>query len=269
MDVTKHIDSLTEQIKDYVHGAGKKGVVIGLSGGVDSAVSFELAIRALGKENVIAVSIPILANTDEEFGSSSEMWSYAFEKRGVRHITVQGTIPALSIFDATTSALNQIGIINASSKPSLTYPNVQARTRMAILYDVAGELDYLVIGTGNKSEHKIGYFTKWGDGAVDFEPLGAYYKDEVYELAHELGVPKSIIDRPPSAGLWKGQTDEDELGVTYAVLDSYLRWAELSDNWKEQIACPIGGEKRNRIESLMKASGHKNKLPPVFRRIDD
>jgi len=264
MDVQKEIKGLTEWIKDYVDGAGKSGVVIGLSGGVDSAVSFELAIRALGKENVLAVSIPILANTDEEYGNSNDMWKYAYEGRGVRHITSHGSSPAIAIQDSVQYALRR-GRIEPRKSP-LTYANIQARARMAILYAIAGEVDYLVIGTGNKSEHKIGYFTKWGDGAVDFEPLMDYYKDEVYELARELGVPKAIIKAKPSAGLWEGQTDEDELGLTYNALDSYLRWDELSDYHKRINACPLGGEKLERVKGLMSAARHKAHMPQGYIR---
>ncbi len=254
MDAKREVENLTEWIKDYVDGAGKKGVVIGLSGGVDSAVSFELAIRALGKENVLTVSLPILANTDEEYGNQTDMWKYAYEGRGVEHKTIQCTGIAMDF----QHALHSVG--------KMTYANIQARIRMTMLYALAQERDYLVIGTGNKSEHKIGYFTKWGDGAVDFEPIGDYYKDEVYELARELNVPKSIIDAKPSAGLWEGQTDEEELGVTYKALDSYLRWNELSEYYHRLGACPLGGEQRTRIEKLMESARHKNHLPPIYMR---
>jgi len=269
MDVTKEIIGLTEWIKDYVDGAGKKGVVIGLSGGVDSAVSFELAIRALGKENVLAVSLPILANTDEEYGTQTDMWKYAFESRGVEHQTIQCSGVAMDFLSALKKPNYEI-FSDESNTPSsvsrLTYANIQARIRMTMLYAMASERDYLVIGTGNKSEHAIGYFTKWGDGAVDFEPLGDYYKDEVYELARELNVPKSIINVAPSAGLWEGQTDEGELGVTYKALDAFLRWDEQSDYWKHENVCPLGGEKLERVKGLMSAARHKNHLPQIYLR---
>ena len=265
MDVQKQIDGLTKQIKDYVHGAGKKGVVIGMSGGIDSAVSFELAIKALGADNVFAVSIPILANTGEEFSSASDMWGYVWEKCGVRHVTAHASSPVI----ATTSAVEKA--LGHKLKNNLTYANIQARERMNVLYAFASELDYLVIGTGNKSEHKIGYFTKWGDGGVDFEPLGAYYKDEVYELGRALYVPGWILNAAPSAGLWEGQTDENEIGMSYDELDSYLRWDEFQNSlfeFDEENGknCPLSPEKQKIVVKLMGAANHKNKMPPTFER---
>lgn len=262
MDTKREITRLTEWIAQYVKDAGKDGVVIGLSGGVDSAVSFELAIKALGKENVLGVSLPILTNTDEQFTDTSDVWSYCYEKRGVEHQTIQMSSVALDFMSKTSKAQDKWGEGNSVSQ--LTYANIQARSRMTMLYALAQERNYLVIGTGNKSEHKIGYFTKWGDGAVDFEPLGDYYKHEVYELAKALYVPKFILNAAPSAGLWEGQTDEDELGVTYEQLDSFLQWHERPVAVGE---CPIDDPKIvKRIYQLMNAAKHKNILPPIYRR---
>ena len=122
---------------------------------------------------------------------------------------------------------------------------------MLTLYYIANQLSYMVAGAGNRSELSVGYFTKYGDGGVDILPLGNLVKEEVRELAGFLGVPQPIIDKPPSAGLWEGQTDEEELGLSYEELDRYLLTGEVS------------GEVKERIESMITASAHKRLLPPV------
>jgi len=133
----------------------------------------------------------------------------------------------------------------------LAEANLKPRLRMAILYYYANRLRYLVVGTGNRSEIAVGYSTKYGDGGVDILPLGNLLKREVRDLACYLGIPPAIIDKPPSAGLWEGQTDESEMGITYEELDSYLSGG------------PASPEVRDRVEALHRASAHKRALPPV------
>lgn len=261
MNTDKVISEITSWISDYVKEAGASKIVIGLSGGIDSAVSFELAIRAIGKENVIAVTIPMLIDMGEPLVDTSKLWSYAFEKRGVTFHTVHASRHAFEVTEliAKTTDKNKI-------KPThyLTYPNTQARIRMAILYGIATENDALVIGTGNRSEHLIGYFTKWGDGSVDFEPLGGLYKSEVYELGRALNVPKFILDAEPSAGLWEGQTDEGELGFTYDQLECVCKTLydgvvdlECLNEIPEDIIETIKNRYKNNI--------HKSNTPPIFK----
>jgi len=129
---------------------------------------------------------------------------------------------------------------------------------MITLYYFANNLNYLVIGTGNKSELSVGYFTKHGDGGVDILPLGDVLKTEVVELAKYLGVPKAIIDRPPSADLWPGQTDEEEMGITYQDLDQTIRFIE------GKVKAKVSGEKLTKIKNLIQNSQHKRKSPPIF-----
>jgi NAD+ synthase len=135
--------------------------------------------------------------------------------------------------------------------------NIKPRLRMATLYALAQTHGYLVAGTGNKSELLVGYFTKYGDGGIDVEPLGDLYKGQVYELARELGVPQPILERPPSAGLWLGQTDEEELGITYDDLDTILRAIEVG---RTDGMDPVLLE---RVQHMMAASAHKRMMPPI------
>jgi len=137
----------------------------------------------------------------------------------------------------------------------LALANVKPRLRMATLYFVANRLNYIVAGTGNRSEIAIGYYTKYGDGGVDVLPLGSFVKSEVRALARDLGVPAPVIDKAPSAGLWLGQTDEGEMGFTYAELEDYLHKGPAS------VAPAVA----MKIERLTRVSEHKRHLPPTFQ----
>ena len=133
----------------------------------------------------------------------------------------------------------------------LAQSNLKARLRMVTLYYHANRIKYMVVGSGNRSELSIGYFTKWGDGGVDIMPIGNLVKKQVVELAQHLGIPKEIIDKPPSAGLWQGQTDEGEMGLTYQDLDSYLTTGRADAKVK------------SKIEAIIAINRHKRTLPPV------
>ena len=138
-------------------------------------------------------------------------------------------------------------------KQQLPEANVKPRLRMASLYFIANSLNYLVAGTGNRSEITLGYYTKYGDGGVDVLPIGALLKSEVRALARELGVPAPIIEKPPTAGLWVGQTDEAEMGFSYDTLEQYLA----------EGASAVGAAAAQRIEQLRAASDHKRQMPPI------
>jgi NAD+ synthase len=153
------------------------------------------------------------------------------------------------IFDALKKALPSEGF--AAETQKLAEANLKPRLRMLTLYYFANRLGYLVVGTGNRSELAVGYFTKYGDGGVDILPLGGLFKSQVRELATYLGIPEEIIRKAPSAGLWAGQTDEEELGITYEQLDHYLASGEASE------------EVRQRLEVLAQDSAHKRRPPPI------
>jgi len=201
-------EELAKWIRKQVQTANKKGVVLGLSGGIDSSCVAVLSKKALGS-NVLGLILPCNSNPMDE-----ELALKVARKFGIetKKICLSNILNGL-----VSMCLESNDIAKANLKP---------RLRMAVLYYFANTLDYLVVGTGNKSELCVGYFTKYGDGGVDILPLGGLLKTEVRKLAKELRIPKQIIDTPPSAGLWHGQTDEDELGITYNELDRIINAIE-------------------------------------------
>jgi NAD+ synthase len=227
-----------------------------LSGGVDSAVVARLSQMATpGK--VVGVIMPCHSDPRDE--QDAELLVHRFSLPAVR-------IDLAPAYDRLAADLERLFLQlpkDQAPEAGTPYPpgfdarmplaNVKPRLRMATLYFVANSLNYLVAGTGNRSELTIGYFTKHGDGGVDMLPLGQLTKNEVLAMARELEVPESIIDKPPSAGLWAGQTDEDEMGFSYADLERYL--ARGPDGVAPALAM--------RIERLVRASEHKRSVPPM------
>jgi NAD+ synthase len=240
-------------IRQRVNAAGARGLVVGLSGGVDSAVAIRLCQMAM-PGHVIGVTMPCQSDPRDE--SDAQLIADHFSLPTLR-IDLEPAYTQLT--GDLASALRQVSSEQAASGPSpdlkarVPLANVKPRMRMATLYFVANSLNYLVAGTGNRSELTIGYFTKYGDGGVDLLPLGALLKSEVRELARELEVPESVIEKSPSAGLWIGQTDEDEMGFTYEDLERYL------SKGAEAVAPALA----MRIERLMRSSEHKRSLAPT------
>jgi len=237
---------LVEQVCDWfrraVHQANAKGVVVGLSGGIDSSVVACLAKKALG-EKVLGVIMPCYSSAIDE--------DYARLIAKKLKIKIE-CVSLNSIYD------NILGVLPGGKKMALA--NLKPRLRMLILYYFANNLNYLVVGTGNKSEFLIGYFTKHGDGGCDILPLGDLLKTEVRKLAKELKIPNEIIERTPSAGLWENQTDEGEIGITYEELDGAITAIEL--NRKSSVPPGILA----RVEELIRASAHKRSPSLVFRK---
>lgn len=224
-------------IKDLVHGAGMKGVVIGLSGGIDSGVTAALCASALGSENVLGLVMPCHSiESDTTDGH-----------RTAEHLG----IPVKEIDLAPVlEAFAEVGTLDSDNR--LVLANVKARLRMTMEY--AYSAGRLVAGTGNLSETVTGYWTKWGDGAADFLPLAQLWKDEVRNLAGCIGLPQWILSRVPSAGLWEGQSDEGEMGVTYLEIKKYH--TEGSES--------VSSASARRIEQLFSGSAHKRKPIPFF-----
>lgn len=197
---------LTGFIFSQVTRAGLRRAVLGLSGGLDSALACFLAAKALGPENVLAVRMPYRTSSPDSLADAQKV----IDATGVRSLDVEITPMAEPLFERFPDMNNT------------RRGNVMARLRMIVLFDQSAANDALVVGTGNKTEILLGYSTLYGDAAAAFNPLGDLYKTQVRQLAAEMGVPASIIAKPPSADLFVGQTDEGDLGYTYEQIDRLL-----------------------------------------------
>jgi NAD+ synthase len=247
------VQRITAWLRERQTAAGARGFVVGLSGGVDSAVVARLCqVAAPGA--MLAVALPCHSQAQDE--ADAQLVAEHFSMPLVRF----GLEPA---FDALGTALNA-ALMDVPAAQRVAGPaddirarvpeaNVKPRLRMTSLYFIANALNYLVAGTGNRCELTIGYFTKYGDGGVDLLPIGHLLKSEVRAVARELGVPPAVIDKPPSAGLWAGQTDEREMGFTYAELEAYLT------DGPEAVAPALA----LKIERLIRATQHKRAPAPV------
>lgn len=242
-------NKLISFIRLKVEGAGAKGAIIGLSGGIDSTLTAYLSVEALGAENVMGILMPEKGLTSrQDIDDALEVVKLLGIEHRITEISkvLQSFSSVIPDFDKTARSASG---------------NLKARTRMCILYYHANLMNRMVVGTGNKTELLLGYFTKYGDGGVDIEPIGCLYKTQVRGLARYMGVPARIIDKVPTAGLWQGQTDEGELGVTYEIADKIL--AMLVDE-KQDISAvkkKFPPEQVDRLVGLMRANEHK-RMPP-------
>lgn len=240
MSRQKLAEDISVWIREKVLQANCAGAVFGLSGGVDSAVVGALCKRAF-PQHCLGLIMPCFSDRNdivdaEMVAEKFDITTTVVTLDGV-YQTLREALPAEG-FDPSTK-----GIAEANLKP---------RLRMLTLYYFANRLSYLVVGTSNRSEIAVGYFTKYGDGGVDIMPLGNLVKGEVRELARQLGVPEEIIRKPASGGLWPGQTDEGEMGVTYDEIDRYLMGGEVAPEASE------------RIESMARRTTHKRAFPASF-----
>ncbi len=245
------MNDIVDWLRQRATAATARGFVVGLSGGIDSAVVARLCQLAIPGQ-VAGVIMPCRSDPRDE--ADATMVADAFGLPAIR-------IDLEPAYDALVAATRDaLGEVPAEMRPPadeaagrVALGNVQPRLRMATLYYLANSLNYLVAGTGNRSELTIGYFTKHGDGGVDVLPIGHLLKSRVRTLAQELGVPQAIIDKPPSAGLWLGQTDEAEMGFSYADLERYL--SDGPEGVSPALAL--------RLERLIRATEHKRSMPPT------
>lgn len=228
LDFPKVQSTIVKNIQNYV---GDKNVFIGISGGIDSAITASLCVKALGPKKVFGIMMP--------YGQQPD---------------IKDSLSVINFLKINSLKINIKSLVDqfAFTYNKLVTANIMSRVRMILLYAYANTQNGLVVGTTNKSEFSIGYFTKHGDGGCDLEPITNLYKTEVFQLAKYLKIPKTIINKKPSAGLWEGQTDEGELGFSYIDLDKFLQGESID----------IAIEKK--IKKLINNSEHKRHLPSII-----
>jgi NAD+ synthase len=237
-------------IKSEISRVGFNRALVGLSGGIDSALSCYLAVEALGSQNVLAVRMPYKT-------SSPDSWDHAglvINDLGIQSID----IPITDIVDPLIKQFPKMNNIRKG--------NIMARARMIVLYDQSEAYKGLVVGTSNKTEILLGYSTLYGDSACAINPIGDLYKAQVRQLAQDIGVPNKIIEKPPSADLWAGQTDEGELGFTYAAVDQLL-YLLVDQRFSPEDLLEAGFESAfvHKIIKRVRSNHFKRILPPVAK----
>ena len=237
-------------IRSETQRAGFEKVLLGVSGGVDSALSCFLAAEALGGENVLAIRMPYKSSSQESFDHAQ----LVIDATGAE----TATIPITKMADGLIEKFPDM--------PRLRQGNIMARCRMIVLYDQSVAFNGLVVGTGNKTEILLGYSTLYGDSACAFNPIGDLYKTQVRQLAKAMGVPQVIIDKAPTADLWVGQTDEGELGFTYEEVDKLLYL--LVDERFTPDECVDAGFERKFVKTVVdrvRRYHYKRVMPPIAK----
>lgn len=232
-DPQKSITEITEFLQSVVKKSNKQHLLVAVSGGIDSALSVTVAVKAVGAENVHVAFLPYKSQSTKDSVAIAD-WNMIPQKN--RH-----TVNIAHMVDSMAEH------VKAAAEP-LRLGNIMARMRMIVVYDLAKQLDALVCGTENKSEKHLGYFTRFGDEASDIEPIQHLYKTQVRQLVSHLNMPPQFLEKPPSAGLWQGQTDEDELGFSYEEADKALheiidkKKAGADPTIKEKVAARVKGQ---------------------------
>ena len=244
-NVEFYVNKITAWISERIKSAGCKGVVLGMSGGIDCSV-----VASLCRKSGIDTHLVMMPCGDDMANSKSYAHSMELIEKFNFPYHVYDIKPAV---DAITITEKIQEFETSEENMALSQANIRPRVRMTYLYRLAQQGGRLVAGTGNLAERTVGYFTKWGDGANDFNPLAMMTKQEVYTLARYLGVPDCIINKKPSAGLWEGQTDEEELGMTYAQIDAFILNGSSGDEAVDRL-----------IEKRIRMSAHKFAAIPIF-----
>ncbi len=248
LDVTT--DIIVKFIYDSIKKNGFKNGVIGVSGGIDSALVLALTVKAIGKENTFAILMPFRTSSPDSLSDGK----YLCDKFDVDYEVIDIT-PSIDPYFEKFPTDNKTLIGNKC-----------ARERMSILYDFSGRKNALVVGTSNKTEILIGYSTLYGDSAAAFLPIGDLYKSEVFLMAEHLGIPERIINKKPSADLWKNQTDEEEIGFTYETLDKILyMMIDQRASDKELKVSGFSSKDIIRIKKMISSSHFKRTMPPITK----
>lgn len=256
LDFEKTTDEIVEFVRKIVEDANAAGVVVGLSGGVDSSLAAALCVRALGGERVLGVIMPMIFTPSQDINDAEELAEWL----GVRteFVNIQGI---------SEEFFKVLDINPDDVKQRIPAANIRARIRMVILYYYANLNNYLVVGTGDRSERLIGYFTKYGDGGADFLPIGHLYKTQVRELARHLGIPEKVAYKPSSPQLYPGHKATDEIPLGYEELDPVL--VGLFDRkLPPKEVSRLTGVPIKAIEEVLRrfnTSKHKRAYPPMVR----
>ncbi len=247
-DIARRV--IAEFIRGQLGQAGFERVVLGLSGGIDSALVAYLVAEAIGPERLLCVLMPYRTSSPASRGDAEEV----VRRLGCTSEVVEITPMVDAFYDADTDA------------SPLRRGNFMARMRMSVLYDRSVTFEGLVVGTGNKTESLIGYTTIFGDNACAFNPVGDLYKSQVRQISAAMGVPDEIIRKPPSADLWPGQTDETEAGFSYPELDRLLFWRiDKRRSVDEVIALGFSRELVERVDRMVATSEFKRQVPPIAK----
>ncbi len=246
-------NEITSFIRSRLDAAGFNKSVSGLSGGIDSALSCFLAVEAIGKDNVLAIRMPYKTSSKASLIDAQ----IVIDKLGIQSKTIEITPFAEELLQKIPA--DQV----------VRRGNIMARTRMIILFDQSAEIDGLVIGTGNKTEILLGYSTQYGDSASAFNPIGDLYKAQIVQLAIDMGIPESIISKAPSADLWAGQTDEEELGFTYEQVDRFFYYL-IDKRFSHSQLVEKGFEEGfiTKVLGRINKSAFKRSMPPIFELSD-
>ena len=242
---------ISEWIREYIETNGLSGAVVGVSGGVDSATTAYLVARAV--KDYYFLILPSESTPKRDIEDALKV---------VNNLNAGNRFSIVNIDNIVNIVKENVG-----TEDKRVIGNVKARVRMTYLYAFAQKMNYLVVGTGDKSELLLGYFTKYGDGGVDILPIGDLYKTQVRALAKALGVPKEIYEKPSSPALWIGQTAEEELGFKYEVADLvlYLLYDKGYDEEKVMKTLGVSKDLIDKIKYLVKINSHKRQLPPIFK----
>jgi NAD+ synthase len=241
---------LIEFIRSEISRVGFSRGIVNLSGGIDSAVSLVLVVEALGPENVLAIRLPYKSSSSDSLSDAQ----YLIDQYHCRSLT----IPITEMVDPLIALEPGMSDVRKG--------NIMARTRMIIAYDRSEAFKALVVGTGNKTEILLGYTTLYGDSACALNPLGDLYKTQLRQLARALGIPESIINKPPSADLWAGQTDEGELGFTYERVDRLL-YLLVDQRYRPEECVEEGFEEKfvRQVLERLRKNQFKRLLPPIAK----
>jgi NAD+ synthase len=246
------VSRISKFIAKRVNEAKVNGIIIGLSGGIDSSVTAALCAKAIGSEKILGMIMPTQTTQKQDISDAITLAALF----NVKYI-IEDISPLLNTFKQFKMFNSESNIVNG---------NLAARLRMCLLYYQANLANMLVAGTGNKSELLVGYFTKFGDGGCDILPIGDLYKNQVRQMAEYLKIPPEIIQKTPSAGFWPGQTDEDDLGIKYDDLDLILYGFEqlmAPEEISNDLNIPLEAIKR--VESMLRRSEHKRIGPIIFK----